>query len=250
MTDLFQSQARAAREAYAAGLHVPLDALDNGQLTIIDRPEHAVWATALAVTFGTGTVLSIDPAYRQFVEDHLPEKHYRAMSGSFLQSITAEGERRGVKLLWFPPSLCFVLASQPPDLPVPAGFELCEHDSAWMSAEQANQRFENGVGEPGRDGREFRNKFALALYDERGEAAAVAGAFDTYGMHEIGVDVVRGHRGKGLGRLVVSAMAREILRRGDVPFYGCAATNIRSQRTAASCGFQIVCADATVSGPV
>ena len=75
---------------------------------------------------------------------------------------------------------------------------------------------------------------------------AVAGAFDTHGMLEIGVDVVRSHRGQRLATLVVSAMAREIMRRGEVPFYGCGATNIRSQRTAESCGFRIVCADAVV----
>lgn len=113
-----------------------------------------------------------------------------------------------------------------------------------------NGRFENGVGHAGQDGREFRNRFALALYDAGGEIAAIAGAFDTYGMSEIGVDVVRDHRGEGLGRLVVSKMAREIMRRDEVPFYGCAPTNIRSQRTAASSGFQIVLADATVSAPV
>ena len=108
---------------------------------------------------------------------------------------------------------------------------------------------ENGVGEPGRDGREFRNRFALALYDAEGELAAVAGAFDTYGMLEIGVDVARRHRGTSLGRLVVSTLARAIMNEGKVPFYGCAATNIRSHRTAESCGFRIVCSDAFVSAP-
>jgi hypothetical protein len=224
--------------------------LANEHLTIVDRPENATWSTVTAVTFGTGTVLSIDPAYRDFIEANQPGKHYRAMSGAFLQSVAAEGARRGVTLRWFPASLCFTIASDPPVTALPAGHELREHDREWMNAEQANRRFENGVGEPGVDGREFRNKFALALYDPEGEVAAVAGAFDTNGMSEIGVDVVRGRRGAGLGRLVVSALAREIMRRGDVPFYGCAPTNIRSQRTAASCGFRVVCADAFVSAPV
>lgn len=250
MTELFDKYSRAAREAYANGLAISPGVFDNEQLTVVDRPENASWATVLAATFGTGTVLSVDPGYRQFVEEHRPEKHYRAMSGSFLQSIAAEGERRGVKLLWFPPSLCFVLASEPSELALPSGFVLREHDRDWMNAEQRNKRFHNGVGAVGQDGRDFRNRYALALYDSGGEVAAVAGAFDTYGMSEIGVDVARAYRGRGLGRLVVSAMAREIMRRGEVPFYGCAPTNIRSQRTAASCGFQIVCADATVSSPV
>ena len=59
------------------------------------------------------------------------------MSGAFLQSIAAEGERRGVKLLWFPPSLCFVQASEPPDLPTPAGGQLRVHDADWMNGGDA-----------------------------------------------------------------------------------------------------------------
>jgi hypothetical protein len=249
-TDLFRRYSAAAREAYAKGLQCDVGAFEREELTIVARPDSVPWFTALAATFGTGTVLCIDPGYRDFAETNRPKKHYQAMSTSFLATIAAEGERRGVKLLFWSPSLCFTIAEEPPVVEVPRGFELREHDAAWMHAEQANNRFENGVGEPGRDGREFRNRFALGLYDEQGEPAAVAGAFDTYGMLEIGVDVARGQRGLQLGRLVVSAMAREIMRRGEVPFYGCGTTNIRSHLTAESCGFRAVLSDVTVSAPM
>jgi hypothetical protein len=248
--DLFSRYSRAAREAVASGLRCDAGAFDSEELVFVDRPESSPWYTATAVTFGTGTVVSIDPAYRELAEANRPEKHYRAMSTGFLGAIAAEGERRGAKLMWWPPSLCFTVAEEPPELAPPAGFEIREHDAEWMNAEMANGRFENGVGASGKDGREFRNRFALALHDASGEPAAVAGAFETWGMMEIGVDVVRAHRGLGLGRLVVSAMAREIMRRGEVPFYGCGATNIRSHRTAESCGLRIVLADAFVSAPL
>jgi hypothetical protein len=48
----------------------------------------------------------------------------------------------------------------------------------------------------------------------------------------------------------VSTIAREIMQRGQVPFYGCAPTNIRSHLTAESSGFRAVLADALVSGPI
>ena len=115
-----------------------------------------------------------------------------------------------------------------------------------MNAAMPSGRFENGAGALNEGGREHRNRFALVLYDSTGDPVAVAGAFDTHGMMEIGIDVVRAHRGRGFGRLAVSAMAREIMRRGEIPFYGCAPTNIRSQRTAESSGFRIVCTDAIV----
>ena len=244
--DLFDRYSRGAREAYARGMSCSVSDFSSEQLVVVERPADKPWYVAYAATFGTGTVLSIDPAYVEFIEANRPEKHYRAMSASFLASFAAEGELRGQKLGFATASLCYTIAHEPPDVTLPDGFELREHDREWMNAEMHNGRFENGAGALNDGGREFRNRFALALHDATGEPAAVAGAFDTHGMLEIGIDVVRAHRGRGFGRLAVSAMAREIMRRGDVPFYGCAPTNIRSQRTAASCGFRIVCADAVV----
>jgi hypothetical protein len=248
--DLFAHYSSATRRAFAQGLGCPESAFDSEQLTIVDRPESTPWYTLMGATFGTGTALSLDPGFREFALANQPEKHYRAIGMTFLQSLVAEAARRGVTINAYSPSLCFTLADEPPALAVPQGFELRRHDAAWMNAEQASRRFDNGVGAPGADGREFRNRFALALHDAAGELAAVAGAFDTHGMLEIGVDVVRVHRGSRLGRFIVSALTREIVREGQVPFYGCAPTNIRSHRTAESCGFRIVCADAFVSGPI
>jgi FR47-like protein len=248
--DLFDKYARATREAYALGLRCPVEAFDSEQLTIVDLDKSVTQATAMGVTFGTGTVLCIDPAYREFAEANRPSKHYRALLMAFLQPLVAEGARRGHTLNAYSPMLCFTIAHEPPEMPLPAGFELVERDAAWMNAEQQNGRFENGVGAPGVDGREFRNRFALSLHGPSGETVAVAGALDTHGMLEIGVDVVRTQRGSGFGRLVVAAIAREIMKRDAVPFYRCPPTNVRSHRTAESCGFRIVSSFTFVSGPI
>ena len=55
-TDLFRRYSSAAREAYAKGLRCDVGAFDREELTIVDRPENVPWFTALAATFGTGTV--------------------------------------------------------------------------------------------------------------------------------------------------------------------------------------------------
>jgi len=227
-------------------LHLPASAFDREQLTFVDRQDSNPSFTLKATTFGTGTVISIDPAYRQFAEANAPAKHYRAMSAPYLRSIAEEGKERGEELQVSGPGLGFTIGTEPPDLPLPAGFQLREHDADWMAAEQQNHRFENGVGDPG-EGREASNRFALAFYDASGVLAAVAGAFETYGMLEIGMDVARPYRGRGLGRLAVSRLAREIMHRGETPFYSCAATNIRSHLTAESSGFRAIMSRATVA---
>jgi RimJ/RimL family protein N-acetyltransferase len=250
MSDVFAKYARATREAFAQGLGCAVEDFNGEQLTIVDRPPQMTWSTLVGATFGTGTVLQLDPAYRDWAEANRPERHYRALSTSFLGELAAEGARRGHTLQSYTPSLCFALAREPQAPSLSAGYQVRRHDAAWMLAEQPNRRFENGVGEPGRDGREFRNRFALAIYDAAGEPIAVAGAFDTHGMLEIGVDVLRGQRGAGLGRTIVTLMTQAILDERRVPFYACAPANIRSHRTAESCGFRIVCADAFVSAPL
>jgi RimJ/RimL family protein N-acetyltransferase len=129
---------------------------------------------------------------------------------------------------------------------VPAGYRLDHVDAAWMLEEERTGRWENGIGQFASDARNVRNQYALILRSAEGDPVAIAGVFETYGMLEIGVDVLQTHQGRGLAPVVVSAAARQILADGRIPLYGCAADNIRSQRTALASGFLPVYADAAV----
>lgn len=88
--------------------------------------------------------------------------------------------------------------------------------------------------------------FGTVLFD--GETpAAVTGAYDDgEGLLEIGVDVARAYRGRGLGEAVVRHMAAAIHAEGMVPTYYCAPTNVRSHRTALTCGFVPIASGAGV----
>jgi hypothetical protein len=235
------------RDAYANGIGCTSEAFTTERLTIVDRPEPPAWPySALLATFGTGTVLSIEPILRSFAEGHAPAHHVQAMSPAFVQSLIEEGSRQGVALQSSRPGICFTLGEQSAAVAAPSGLTLKLVDAAWMSEEMPRRRFENGVGEAGVAGRDFRNQFAAVLFDDVEAPVAVAGAFWTYGLLEVGIDVIRSQRGRGLAPIVVQAVTAEIVRRGEVPFYDCAATNIRSQRTALASGFLPVCSDAAI----
>jgi hypothetical protein len=165
----------------------------------------------------------------------------------FLNPLLAEGGRRGQRLSAQTPALGWSLGTVPAVAAVPPGFRIERKGAAWMAALQAANVFTNGLGGATEAHRTSRNRFAHVLTDEDGETAAVAGAFTTTGMLEIGIDVARGYRGRGLAPVVVGAAVREILDSGGTPYYGCAATNIRSQRTALSCGFLPACSVAFVA---
>lgn len=75
-----------------------------------------------------------------------------------------------------------------------------------------------------------------AVYDESGELLAVAGATaNSDRMWEIGVNSF--YEGKGYAVSALSALTREILSRGIVPFYGTALSHLASQNTALKAGF-------------
>lgn len=60
---------------------------------------------------------------------------------------------------------------------------------------------------------------------------------DAKDMWQIGVDVLPEYRRKGIASAITSKLALEILKRGKVPFYCSAWSNIRSVRNAVKSGF-------------
>ena len=61
---------------------------------------------------------------------------------------------------------------------------------------------------------------------------------DAPGWQQIGIDVLPAYRGMGVGTALVTLLKNRIIERGDVPFYGTAAANIRSQCIALHSGFR------------
>lgn len=55
---------------------------------------------------------------------------------------------------------------------------------------------------------------------------------------QIGIDVLPNYRSRGIGTYLVTMLKNKIIDMGDVPFYGTAAANIRSQNIAKNSGFK------------
>lgn len=245
---LLEQQTEAMRAAFARGAGCDVSAYESHELMVVDRPEPPAWPyVALVSSFGRGTVVSIEASYREFVEGLRAEPHHAAAAWPpYLESIVAEARRRGLQVTAGPVALIWALSAVPAESRVPEGLELRTVDREWMAAEQQSGRFENGVGEPGRNARAERNRFGKVLFDSSGEPAAVAGVFQTLGLQEIGVDVVPSAQGRALSPIVVAAAARAVLDEGGVPMYACTSTNTGSQRTALASGFLPVGTDVAV----
>jgi len=85
--------------------------------------------------------------------------------------------------------------------------------------------------------RKERDVLAAAAYDH-GEIVGMAGcSADCESMWQIGIDVLPEYRRRGIAKALTSQLAVEILRRGKVPFYCAAWSNIKSVGNAIKSGF-------------
>ena len=77
----------------------------------------------------------------------------------------------------------------------------------------------------------------VGAYDGETLVGLAACSADCQNMWQIGVDVLPEYRRQGIASALTSALAREIIDRGKVPFYCTAWSNIRSVRNAVKSGF-------------
>lgn len=86
----------------------------------------------------------------------------------------------------------------------------------------------------------------VGAYD-KGELVGFAGcSADCDDMWQIGVDVLPEYRRQGIASAVTSTLALEILKRGKIPFYCAAWSNIKSVRNAIRSGFRPAWVEMTV----
>lgn len=82
------------------------------------------------------------------------------------------------------------------------------------------------------------DQLGVGAYDN-GKLIGLAGSSaDCEKMWQIGIDVLPEYRRQGIATALTSQLTLEILRRGKVPFYCAAWSNIKSVRNAIKCGFK------------
>ncbi|BCJ94455.1 hypothetical protein acsn021_20240 [Anaerocolumna cellulosilytica] len=113
-------------------------------------------------------------------------------------------------------------------------------------------KFETKVLEPGQLSAYYLPKWSNALCEKRkqldilavgafdnGELIGLAGcSADCNTMWQIGIDVLPEYRKQGIASSLTSKLANEIIKRGKVPFYCCAWSNLKSVRNAIKSGFR------------
>ena len=235
----YEDQLARQKAGLAVGWGWTPEMMDTDGLHVVTGPEVAKEGfTAVAATYGRGVALSVTEPYLEWARSYRYLRNYDPFYGEFGAAFVEEGARRGEELLYRPANNAFVL-SRPPETPtVPTG-----HEPHIIEPMDLKPLWDSGVFHNALGRKQQRDKFdrvirGHVMLDFESNVVAVAGLWEEGpGVWEIGVDVSRDARASGLGKAVVLAATRDIIESGAVPFYSCGAANIRSQRTAVSCGF-------------
>ncbi len=182
-------------------------------------------------SYGHNIVASVSPELEGVVRDYISKyTFYHCFETPNMLTLQEDLKPFGM-------GVCFMAEYFLPDVevlkPLPCDYELrvlTQEDFEYLyKPEWSNALCEN---------RKHLDVLGVGAYDG-GKLIGLAGcSADCDGMWQIGVDVLPKYRHKGIAASLVSNLACEILKRGKVPFYCCAWSNIASARTAIKAGFK------------
>ena len=183
------------------------------------------------VTYGTNVVASAAPEIREIAEKYLRDKDpERAFETPGLADLMSALQPLGYEIAYmgqdYLPRVELVK-----ELPCPFEMRILEKGEF---EHLYTDDFSNALCES----RKHLDVLAVAAYDKGREIALAGCSADGEEMWQIGIDVLKEYRRQGVAAALTSKLAVEILRRGKVPFYGCAWANVKSQRNAVKCGFR------------
>ncbi|MCI9315242.1 MAG: GNAT family N-acetyltransferase [Lachnospiraceae bacterium] len=182
------------------------------------------------VSYGNNIVASVRDEYREIVEAYIGKfEFYHCFETPNMHWLNERLLEKGQKI-------CFMAEYYLPDvrnlLALPCAYEmkiLGQSDfAALYKPEWSNALCED---------RKELDVLGIGAYDSGRLIGFAACSADCDTMWQIGVDVLPEYRRQGVAAALTSGLALEILRRGKVPFYCSAWSNIRSARNAVKSGF-------------
>lgn len=241
---LYPTSSEVLREALAAEMGCAAEDYRSHQVTVVVRPAGSREPhLALVTTMGSGSVVSVrDARLVDWVREHAPpaNRNQQVFLPSFLEGLATHARELGYHdAKSHSASGGCVLAQLHDSPPLPPGFVLREISLAEQSALRSGGAFDNALGEPDEHRRIAATRTAFAVDAPDGGTAAVCGIWEQYpGIDEIGLDVVREHRGRGIAA-VLTIHATHWIRQDDRwPIYTYGFTNVRSMNNALRCGYR------------
>lgn len=182
------------------------------------------------VSYGRNVVVSVKPELREIVEAYVGKFQYYHLFE------TPNALWLSERLAPLGHKLCFMAYYFLPDLEKLTPL-CCPYELRLLEKGEFEDLYLPQWGNAILKERRELDMLCMGAYD-RGTLVGLAGcSADCEQMWQIGVDVLPPYRGNGTASALTSRLALEILKRGKVPFYCCAWSNVASARNATKCGF-------------
>lgn len=182
------------------------------------------------VSYGNNIVASVRDEYRDIVEEYIRKfEFYHCFETPNLHWLNDRLSARGQKV-------CFMAEYYLPDLDR-MHTAACDYELKILEKQGFEELYLPEWGNALCADRKELDVLGVGAYDG-GKLVGLAGCSADCGtMWQIGVDVLPEYRQRGIASALTGTLAVETLRRGKVPFYCSAWSNIRSVRNAVKSGF-------------
>lgn len=185
--------------------------------------------TAILVSYGNNIVASVKDEYRQLVSDYIHKfEFYHCFETPNLHWLDERLTPMGQKV-------CFMAEYYLPDVNTLKALP-CNYQMKLMVSDDFSSLYLPEWGNALCEDRKELDVLGIGAYDGDRMIGMAACSADCDTMWQIGVDVLPEYRMKGIASALTSNLAIEILKRGKVPFYCSAWSNIRSVRNGIKSG--------------
>lgn len=183
------------------------------------------------VSYGNNIVASVDLEIKDIVSDYIKKYSIEhCFETPNMHVLNDELQKRGKRV-------CFMAEYFLPDMnvikPLP-----CDYNIKILDATQFEDLYKPEWGNALCEKRKHLDVLAIAAYDKDRIIGLAGCSADCETMWQIGIDVLPEYRKQGIASALTGRIAIETLKRGKVPFYCAAWSNIKSVRNAIKSGFK------------
>ncbi len=191
------------------------------------------------VSYGNNIVASVSERYRAVVTDYInrfPAEHCFETPNMHVLNDAMQKENLRV---------CFMAEYFLPDLKA-LKVQECSYELRILGPKDFESLYTEQWSNALCEKRKELDVLGIAAFDGEKMVGFAGCSADCETMWQIGVDVLPEYRRQGIASAVTSHLALEILKRGKVPFYCAAWSNVKSVRNAIRSGFRPAWVEMTV----
>lgn len=182
------------------------------------------------VSYGSNVVASVRDEYRELVEEYIGKfAFYHCFETPNLHWLNERMLPLGQKV-------CFMAEYYLPDVEKLRVLP-CDYEMRGLEQPDFRDLYKPEWSNALCEDRKELDVLGIGAYDGEKLIGLAGCSADCESMWQIGVDVLPEYRRRGVAAALTSGLALEILKRGKVPFYCSAWSNIRSVRNAVKSGF-------------